>query len=664
MAAFYSGTSAYVNMALKVKETATDTNSNASTVNWELIGWFTGTADHWYSNDSHDINIVINNTTVFSRGSATKVKISIGTDHASESNPVIIASGTATIPHNSDGSKIISASFSVVYKWDPNKSWSASGSMALTQIPRASWPSCITRPGTTEDIGKMGSGIYIYTNRASSSFVHVVRYTWGTLSGTIATDVGDSCKWVIPYDFASQIPNQSFGWGTIYCDTYLDGVLIGTQSVGFKASVPSTMQPKCTVETAKVRTSGPEAYVQGIDQLAVTITASGQYGASIASISTKIDGATYTGSTFTTSIINSSGSVEMIVTVTDSRGQKLTLAARVRFQAYTPPQVTASAYRCTESGTYDTKGAYIRIDGNGSLSTLGNQNEKGYIVYWKKTSESAWQSKLITMESYTLTDSTIIPTDVNSGYNVCVRLQDSFLHVDYYTPDVISAFAFIDILMASDTDDTKRGMAIGKIAELEETVDLGWKLVVRKGIHTDDWMECQSLYVNNGVEMYHATPYIDFHFNQSTADYTARLIEMSKGVITALNSISSGSDKRLKKGIKPIDDRYMQLIEALAPKLYRYKKADGQLSAGLIAQDVLQAERQCGLDDSVLVRGTGRYIPDPKDPSKKIVDYFSIDYNCLTVLQLQYFLRRCKSLEDRIINMEKDMAALKKEKEE
>lgn len=164
--------------------------------------------------------------------------------------------------------------------------------------------------------------------------------------------------------------------------------------------------------------------------------------------------------------------------------------------------------------------------------------------------------------------------------------------------------------------------------------------------------------------MYHATPYIDFHFNQSTADYTARLIEMSKGVITAINSISSGSDRRLKKGIKAIDDRYMQLIETLAPKLYRYKKADGHLSAGLIAQDVLQAERQCGLDDSVLVRGTGRYIPDPKDPSKKIIDYFSIDYNCLVVLQLQYFLRRCKSLEDRIINMEKDIAALKKEKEE
>lgn len=36
---------------------------------------------------------------------------------------------------------------------------------------------------------------------------------------------------------------------------------------------------------------------------------------------------------------------------------------------------------------------------------------------------------------------------------------------------------------------------------------------------------------NVGVELYHTTPFIDFHYNNSTADYTSRIIESSSGQI-------------------------------------------------------------------------------------------------------------------------------------
>ena len=636
-------------------------------MSWALIGWLVGS--NWYSNSSHNISVVINGATVFSRASETKVTISIGTDHTTEANPVTIASGTATIPHDSDGSKTLSASFSCAYKWVASSAWSASGTMALTQIARASQPSCVTYPGTTQDIGYMGSTIYIHTNRASASFTHTVRYAWGSKSGTIATGVENNCQWTIPLDLATEIPNQYSGWGTIYCDTYYGGTFVGTKSVVFKASVPSSTAPAVTITLERPRSTTPAVtgYVQGVDQLKVTISATGKYGATITSYSSTVDGTTYSGSTYTTGILAKSGAIRVTATVTDSRGWKTTVSKDITVQAYTAPAVTGvSAYRCKSAtdASLNAAGAYICIKPSGSITPLGSTNGRKCTIYWKKATETGWQSKVLDMSAYTLSGYVIVSADTAASYNICVRLQDSFKLIDYYGSDVMSASAFIDILLASETDPTKKGIAIGKVAELEDTVDLGWKLVARKSIHSDNWIECETLYSNNGVELSHKTPYVDFHYAKSTADYTARLIEMSKGVITAINSISSGSDRRLKKGIKAIDDRYMQLIEALAPKLYRYKKADGHLSAGLIAQDVLQAERQCGLDDSVLVRGTGRYIPDPKDPSKKIIDYFSIDYNCLTVLQLQYFLCRCKSLEDRIINMEKDMAALKKEKEE
>ena len=38
--------------------------------------------------------------------------------------------------------------------------------------------------------------------------------------------------------------------------------------------------------------------------------------------------------------------------------------------------------------------------------------------------------------------------------------------------------------------------------------------------------------INGYIELYHATPYIDFHYGRSTADYTTRLIENASGVLT------------------------------------------------------------------------------------------------------------------------------------
>ena len=46
----------------------------------------------------------------------------------------------------------------------------------------------------------------------------------------------------------------------------------------------------------------------------------------------------------------------------------------------------------------------------------------------------------------------------------------------------------------------------------------------------------------NGVELYHTSPYIDFHFNNnSTADYTSRIIEESSGTITIKSNLKVGS---------------------------------------------------------------------------------------------------------------------------
>lgn len=501
MATFYSAVAADVRMALRITETGTDTNNNSSTVSWALIGWLVGS--NWYSNSSHNISVVINGATVFSRASEAKVTISIGTDHTTEANPVTIASGTATIPHDSDGSKTLSASFRCAYKWVASSAWSASGTMALTQIARASQPSCVTYPGTTQDIGYMGSTIYIHTNRASASFTHTVRYTWGSKSGTIATGVENNCQWTIPLDLATEIPNQYSGWGTIYCDTYYGGTFVGTKSVVFKASVPSSTAPAVTITLERPRSTTPAVtgYVQGVDQLKVTISATGKYGATITSYSSTVDGAAYSGSTYTTGILTKSGAIRVTATVTDSRGWKTTVSKDITVQAYTAPAVTGiSAYRCKSAtdASLNAAGAYICIKPSGSITPLGSTNGRKCTIYWKKATETGWQSKVLDMSAYTLSGYVIVSADTAASYNICVRLQDSFKLIDYYGSDVMSAAAFVDILLASDSDTTKKGMAIGKVAEVEGALDVGWNLIARKGF---DWQGMQLTYFTPTVNV-------------------------------------------------------------------------------------------------------------------------------------------------------------------
>ncbi|MCM1308038.1 MAG: tail fiber domain-containing protein [Butyrivibrio sp.] len=46
-------------------------------------------------------------------------------------------------------------------------------------------------------------------------------------------------------------------------------------------------------------------------------------------------------------------------------------------------------------------------------------------------------------------------------------------------------------------------------------------------------------FAGNGMELYGGTPYVDFHFGGSTADYTSRIIEESSGVLASIGTFRS-----------------------------------------------------------------------------------------------------------------------------
>lgn len=98
-----------------------DVSTNKTVINWSLKGG--GDAQYsWY--ESGNFKVVINGSTVYS--SSDRIKLYNGT---------VVASGTATISHNNDGSKTFSASAEgAIYNWAVN--CTGNGSWALKAIPR------------------------------------------------------------------------------------------------------------------------------------------------------------------------------------------------------------------------------------------------------------------------------------------------------------------------------------------------------------------------------------------------------------------------------------------------------------------------------------------------------------------------------------------------
>lgn len=131
-----------------------------------------------------------------------------------------------------------------------------------------------------------------------------------------------------------------------------------------------------------------------------------------------------------------------------------------------------------------------------------------------------------------------------------------------------------------------------------------------------------------------STCFIDFHNAGSTSDYTHRLLCNTGGGITAYPSISSASDIRLKKDIQLVDEKYLNVMNDLKIKTYRYKKNDKNLNIGLIAQDVLEIFKKYGIEDYPIV------------DQDEIEGMYSIDYSQITSLLVYGYQKQQKKIED------------------
>jgi len=410
--------------------------------------------------------------TVYCKINGTTYSDSVTSSDKITSSGIVLFSKTLNITHDADGGKKLTAS-----AWINHDQFTAkeqSYSEELTTIPRT------TTPTVSDNDIDLGTSITISTPRASTSFTHTLKYSFGGSTGTIATGVGTSKAWTPPVSLATKIPNATSGKLTIICETYSGSTKIGSKNIVITVRVPSSVVP--TISSVAVTDTNSAQYekmggvVKGKSKLSVQITASGSQGSTISSISTTGGGKTYSGASFTVNSVTTAGTLTFTVTVKDSRGRSVKTTKSINVVDYENPVITKfSVIRANSDGTPNDEGSNLLITYGFNISPINNKNDKSFTLSMKPADGTEFTT-LLTGSEYTA-DSTLIPAGIiNSDMTYTIRLKVS----DYFksiTHDIEAPTAFTLV----DYHSSGKGIAFGKVAQEEGLVDFGLKAKFNNG---------------------------------------------------------------------------------------------------------------------------------------------------------------------------------------
>lgn len=456
----HNGNSGTRYLTFSWKEVSQNVSTNKTTISWQLFG--EGTSTQWFA--LRDVKLVIAGETVYTYGGDYDnfIKLDQGT---------VVTSGTYTFTHNADGSKSFSVSMeAAIYVYDVNVSGSTT--FTLDTIARASQPSLVTWPESTQNVGDFGETFSIHMNRKSDSFTHTVRYEYGSRTGTIATGVTTGTTWAVPLTFMNDIPESTSASGRIYVDTYNGSTLVGTKYSGFTVTVPANTKPSCSIVLEDI-TGIDDIYgspVKGLSKIEVTVNTTQAYSSPIASYSISVNGETFKTSTGTTGVLTKSGSVPVNVTVKDKRGRTGTASYTMNVQDYTAPAVTMlTVKRCNSDGTENPEGSYCQLAFDATVSSMNSKNTATYTYGYKKSSVSTWTTGTLSSLSnkYSASNATyIFSADSNTSYDVKVTVTDRH-NATTRTTSVSTAFTILNFHKSGT------GMGIGKVGEKENTLQIG-----------------------------------------------------------------------------------------------------------------------------------------------------------------------------------------------
>ncbi len=346
-------------------------------------------------------------------------------------------------------------------------------SVALTVQPRISEVTAVSQ--------FMGSPMSVAVLSADSNAVHTLRYVFGDMSGEIGSGLaGGSHTWTPPMELCAAIPHKGKGDCEIFCDTYIDGSLVGTASCTVALWVPVQVSLELeagwvTLEPANEGTAaeGLDCCVQGVSCVRAVfdeskIDSGYAYGAYPVAFGMSVGGKNY-DAPYVSPVLHSYGALPVRCTVTDSRGRAYEETLSVPVLPYTPPTLgDVAVLRCDSDGTANERGNSLSLSAGYGICPLGGRNH-GAVTAKLRTVGGTWS------EAVSLTDVAPMVLWVgeispNDSYEVLVEVMDALERSASVTVTLPCTNVFFHGRKGG------RGAAFGKQAEVDDVLEVAWSL--------------------------------------------------------------------------------------------------------------------------------------------------------------------------------------------
>ena len=369
---------------------------------------------------------------------------------------------------DAEGEKNVSISASTTYTYD----YTARGSNSVSASVGNYYPAS----SLTVFEGALGVLQTLMVDRIVDSYTHTITYSCGTESGTICEKSSNtSVPWTPPISLASQNTQGTSVAVQFTITTYTGDSVLGTKTVSIAYAIPETVKPSFTVAVSDAMgyANNFGGYVQTKSKLKIVVDATTMYDATITSVKVTANGETHNASDVTTGALQDSGENLISIEVIDSRGRKTSGNTTVAVLAYLQPAISLLTYnRCDSDGTDNVLGNFVELRFSNEVTSLSGKNAVNYTLEYKKT--SALNYSTVSMTDFAgrhsvVNGTKIFAADSGSSYDVRLTVSDSFGSA-VATLLVDTGFAIMHWLPRGI------GMAIGKIAELPNTLELGWQI--------------------------------------------------------------------------------------------------------------------------------------------------------------------------------------------
>ena len=345
-----------------------------------------------------------------------------------KSSTTILWSGTITVNHNSNGAGSVSVSGGYEANVGGYSTITASNSLTLPTIPRVSDLS-VNKSSVPAD---ESTTVIATATKKSSSFTDTITVSLGSYSKAVTSGTA----FTIPKTWINAISGTS-ATATVTVTTKSGSTTIGSKSVNLTVTVPDSVVPTVSSISASeaitaVTTAFGNRFVRSLSQLNVKVNAAGVYGSTIKSYAVTLDGVKYQSEEFQSNALNTAGSVDIVATVTDSRGRTRTLTKTITVVDYSAPAITNMTYcPCDANGNRNPNGTNTKVIINGLVASVAGQNSRSLILKYKAIDAATYTALTLTTSSWSFEASTIVSgTDPTSTWEFIATLTDKISSIE------------------------------------------------------------------------------------------------------------------------------------------------------------------------------------------------------------------------------------------